>query len=76
MQKDGTMSQMDKDDWEHMIAQMVYSGILQIDFGFTAYATTAYLKCSPQAAHLLTGQVLTLWSLYIIVMVLETLLLP
>lgn len=27
----------------------------QLDFGFTAYATTCYLKCSPRASLLLQG---------------------
>ena len=56
MQRDDAVKQMSPDDCEHLIAKMVYSGVLQIDFGFTAYATTAYLKCSSRASFLVAGE--------------------
>ena len=46
---------LSKEDSEALLAQMVYTGILQIEFGFTAYATNAYLKCSQRAAQTLAG---------------------
>lgn len=36
----------DKESNERVIGQLVNLGILSIDFGFTAYATNAYLKVS------------------------------
>ena len=47
---------MSKQDSEQLLAQMVHTGILCIEFGYTAYATNAYLKCSPRAAQVLAGQ--------------------
>lgn len=35
-----------KDANEQLIGQLLVQGILQLDFGFTAYATNAYLKVS------------------------------
>lgn len=46
---------MSREDSERLVAHMLQTGILNIDFGFTAYATTAYLKCSPRAAQAMTG---------------------
>ncbi len=51
---------MSKEDSERLLAHLVYTGILHIDFGYTAYATTAYLKCSQRGAHTLAGQPATL----------------
>jgi len=47
---------MSKEDSEQLLAQMVQTGILCIEFGYTAYATNAYLKCSSRAAQILAGQ--------------------
>lgn len=47
---------MSKDDNERVIAQMVYEGYLQFDFGYTAYATNAYLKAAQSAHMLLQGR--------------------
>ena len=47
---------MGKEDSERLLAQMVQTGILCIEFGYTAYATNAYLKCSSRAAQMLAGQ--------------------
>ncbi|KAK9830588.1 hypothetical protein WJX81_002230 [Elliptochloris bilobata] len=41
---------------ERIIAQLTHDGHLQLDFGFTAYATNCYLKCTPRASLLLQGQ--------------------
>jgi hypothetical protein len=46
---------MCKDNNERIIAQMVYDGYIQFDFGYTAYATNAYLKATAQASLLLQG---------------------
>lgn len=46
---------MSKDDNEHVIAQMVYDGYIRFDFGYTAYATNAYLKTTHQSSLLLQG---------------------
>ncbi len=47
---------MSKEDSERLLAQMVQTGILCIEFGYTTYATNAYLKCSSRAAQMLAGQ--------------------
>ncbi|KAK9809014.1 hypothetical protein WJX72_007915 [[Myrmecia] bisecta] len=47
---------MSRDENERLIAQLVYEDYLQMDFGFTAYATNAYLKASPKAAQLTAGK--------------------
>ncbi|GAX86603.1 hypothetical protein CEUSTIGMA_g14011.t1 [Chlamydomonas eustigma] len=44
---------MSKDECEVIVAIMVLRGLLQFDFGFTAYMTTAYLKASPNGMQLL-----------------------
>ncbi|DBA90570.1 TPA: hypothetical protein ACH3X1_016763 [Trebouxia sp. C0004] len=54
---------MSKEDSEQLLAQMVQTGILCIEFGYTAYATNAYLKCSSRAAQTLAGKALVLESL-------------
>lgn len=54
--RNDAVKQMSPDDCELLIAKRVYSGVLQIDFGFTAYATTAYLKCSSRASFLVAGK--------------------
>lgn len=46
---------LSKDDCELLIAHMVQRGILQLDFGFTAYATNTYLKAAPRALQMLAG---------------------
>ncbi len=46
---------MSKDENELVIAQMVYDGYIHFDFGYTAYATNAYLKATQQASLLLQG---------------------
>lgn len=44
---------MSRDQNEAVVAHLMYEGLLQLDFGHTAYSTTTYLKCSPQGvAHL------------------------
>ncbi len=35
-----------KDDNERLIGALIQAGVLSLDFGFTAYATNAYLKRS------------------------------
>ncbi|DBA93778.1 hypothetical protein WJX82_009492 [Trebouxia sp. C0006] len=54
---------MSKEDSEQLLAQMVQTGILCIEFGYTAYATNAYLKCSSRAAQILAGKAVMLESL-------------
>ena len=41
---------------EMIIAQLLHDGYLQLDFGFTAYSTNCYLKCTPRASLLLEGK--------------------
>ena len=48
--------QLSKDDCELLIAHLVQTGILQLDFGFTAYATNTYLKAAPRAGQMLAGK--------------------
>lgn len=36
-----------KDENERIIGGLLSQGILQLDFGFTSYATNVYLKASP-----------------------------
>ncbi|BDA44413.1 ATP-dependent DNA helicase Q1 [Coccomyxa sp. Obi] len=47
---------MSKDENELVIAQMVYDSYIHFDFGYTAYATNAYLKATQQASLLLQGR--------------------
>ncbi|EIE26127.1 ATP-dependent DNA helicase [Coccomyxa subellipsoidea C-169] len=49
---------MSRDDNERVIAQMVYDGYIQFDFGYTAYATNSYLKATQQSSQLLQGVML------------------
>ncbi|KXZ55835.1 hypothetical protein GPECTOR_2g1386 [Gonium pectorale] len=44
---------MSKDENEAVIAAMMYSGLLQFEFGHTAYATNTYLKATPKGLQLL-----------------------
>lgn len=48
-------NRLSKDDCELLIAHMVQRGILQLDFGFTAYATNTYLTAAPRAPQMLAG---------------------
>ena len=50
-------NRLSKDDCELLIAHMVQRGMLQLDFGFTAYATNTYLKAAPRALQMLAGSV-------------------
>lgn len=43
---------MPKDQAERIIGQMLQGRFLALDFGYTAYAVTAYLKAGPNAAAL------------------------
>ena len=53
---------MKKEDSENLLAHLVYSGTLIIDFGHTAYATNVYLRCAQRAGSALAGRPhLCLW---------------
>ncbi|KAL3130511.1 hypothetical protein ABBQ38_15564 [Trebouxia sp. C0009 RCD-2024] len=54
---------MSKEDSENLLAHLVYTGTLNIDFGHTAYATNVYLKCAQRAGQSLDGKVVVLESL-------------
>ena len=47
---------MNKEDSENLLAHLVYSGTLTIDFGHTAYATNVYLRCAQRAGLALAGR--------------------
>ena len=47
---------MSKEDSENLLAQLVYNGMLTIDFGHTAYATNVYLRCAQRAGSTLAGR--------------------
>lgn len=47
---------MNKEDSENLLAHLVYSGTLTIDFGHTAYATNVYLRCAQRAGSALPGR--------------------
>ena len=47
---------MSREDNERVIGQLLYSGYLQFDFSYTAYATNAYLKASQRASSILQGK--------------------
>lgn len=47
---------MSREENERVIGQLLYSGYLQFDFSYTAYATNAYLKASQRAASILQGK--------------------
>jgi hypothetical protein len=47
---------MSRDAKELVVAHMLYAGFLCLDFGYTAYATTAYLKAGAKAAALRAGK--------------------
>ncbi|KAG2445794.1 hypothetical protein HXX76_000398 [Chlamydomonas incerta] len=44
---------LSKDDNEAVVAAMMYAGLLEFEFGFTAYATNTYLRPSGRGSHLL-----------------------
>ena len=48
---------MSREDNERVIGQLLYSGYLQFDFSYTAYATNAYLKASQRASSILQGKI-------------------
>ena len=50
---------------EMVVAQLLHDGYLQLDFGFTAYSTNCYLKCTPRASLLLEGLPSPLWVTYV-----------
>lgn len=47
---------MSKEDSENLLAHLVYTGTLNIDFGHTAYATNVYLRCAQRAGQSLDGR--------------------
>lgn len=47
---------MSKEDSEKLLAHLVYTGTLTIDFGHTAYATNVYLRCAQRAGQSLAGR--------------------
>ena len=47
---------MSKEDSENLLAHLVYTGTLSIDFGHTAYATNVYLRCAQRAGPALAGR--------------------
>lgn len=47
---------MSKEDSENLLAHLVRTGVLAIDFGHTAYATNVYLRCAGRAEQLLAGE--------------------
>lgn len=40
---------MSRDDNEWLVGQLMLSGLLQLEFGFTAYSTNTYLKLTHAA---------------------------
>lgn len=54
---------MSREDNERVIGQLLYSGYLQFDFSYTAYATNAYLKASQRASSILQGKTVQTHSL-------------
>jgi hypothetical protein len=50
--KEGPLS---RDDAERLIGHMVAEGYLDLELGYTAYSTNAYLKCGRMAPRLLEG---------------------
>lgn len=44
---------MTKEENEAVLQHMLLEGSLQLDFGFTAYATNVYLKAGPKAGSIL-----------------------
>ncbi|KAL4440297.1 hypothetical protein ABPG75_003298 [Micractinium tetrahymenae] len=47
---------LSRDENEAVVQQLAADGYLKLDFGFSAYATNAYLKASAQASLLLQGK--------------------
>lgn len=50
---------------EMVAAQLLHDGYLQLEFGFTAYSTNCYLKCSPRASLLLEGLSRPCWVAHV-----------
>ncbi|KAG2491389.1 hypothetical protein HYH03_010180 [Edaphochlamys debaryana] len=44
---------LSREENEEVVAAMTYAGLLQFEFGFTAYATNSYLKPTARGLHLL-----------------------
>jgi ATP-dependent DNA helicase Q1 len=44
---------MSRDENELVVQQLLREGCLQLDFGFTAYATNVYMKAGPCATAVL-----------------------
>jgi len=47
---------MTREEAEEVVAQLMYKSFLDFEFGYTAYATTAYLCCSAKSMLLLNGR--------------------
>ena len=49
------MKALSKDQCELLVAHLVQLGILQLDFGYTAYSTNTYLKAAARGNQMLAG---------------------